>query len=815
MKILKFGGTSVGSVEAIAFLVEIVKKSHNSGQKPMLVCSAMSGVTNNLLRMAENASNGNNYAEDLDRLKNQHLDIISSFISDKEVSVELIEDLISKLGAILHGVNALNEISARTKDHVMSFGEQLSCRMITAIMQEMVGPTIYTDSRPFIITDNSFGNAMIAQEETFSQICQWYDQLGEAIPVITGFIASNTTGKTTTLGRGGSDYTASIVGAALNAKEIQIWTDVNGFMTADPRLVRNAFTLSELSYKEAMELSYFGAKVIYPPTLIPAISKNIPILIKNTFNSTHAGTAILPKSTTNGSIIKGISSIKNVSLINVEGNGMVGLKGFGGRLFGALAKADVNIILITQASSEHSISFAIAPDYTKPALEAIQNEFEMEIFNKKIEQPTAETQLSILAVVGENMRHTKGLSGKLFQSLGRSGVNVIAIAQGSSELNISVVIAEEDLSKALNSVHDSLFLSPVKTLHLFCAGTGNIGTELLSQLMQSENALQINHQMHLKVMGIINSRKMVFAKDGGIDLKDWKNILFEQGKKADLKAFIKEIEKMNLPGSIFIDNTSNQQLVEQYDALFNQNVSVVACNKLGASGPFATYSKLKRSARKKGVDFLFETNVGAGLPIIKTMNDLHISGDRFLKIEAILSGTISFIFNNYKNDRSFADVVLEAQQKGFTEPDPRDDLSGMDFSRKMLILARETGLPLEMQDVNIESILPEASLKAPSIEAFYEELKRSEKYFSALKSKAASENKVLRYIGMIEDGQIHIRLSFVGLEHPFYSLSGSDNIISFTTLRYKNTPLVVKGPGAGAEVTATGVFADILRVASF
>jgi bifunctional aspartokinase / homoserine dehydrogenase 1 len=815
MKVLKFGGTSVGNAEAISLLSEIVKRSFLAGEKPLVVCSAMGGVTNQLIKLSEDAAKGEDTTEEMWQLREKHLQIIETyFCENNKVSVPL-EQLFNELQLLLGGIKALQECSARTLDRVMAIGEQLSCTLIAAVLQEKVGDAIYTDARKLVATNSRFGNATLNEAITNERIRAWYGTIQHQIPVVTGFIASDAKGDTTTLGRGGSDFTAALFGASLGAKEVQIWTDVDGFMTADPRLVKNAFTLPELSYKEAMELSYFGAKVIYPPTLIPAIAKNIPITIRNTFNADHPGTAIVPKVVASGNIIKGISSIRKVSLINVEGSGMVGLKGFGGRLFGSMADAGVNIILITQASSEHSISFAVSPEDTVNAMEAIQKEFEMELFSRKIEAPKADTELSILAIVGENMRHTKGLSGKLFQSLGRSGVNVVAIAQGSSELNISVVIAEEDLAKALNAVHDSLFLSPVKTLHLFLAGTGNIGKELISQLLQSESHLKEEHQQQLKVMGIINSRKMLFDSNGGIDLNSWKNELFEKGTTAGIEQFIQQIEALNLPNSIFVDNTSNPLLVEQYEKLFSQNVSVVACNKLGASGKYASYSKLKRLARKNGVDFYYETNVGAGLPIIKTMNDLLISGDHFLKIEAILSGTISYIFNNFIGDRNFADVVKEAQKLGFTEPDPRDDLNGMDFARKMLILARETGLPLEMEDVQLQPILPEACLKAPSIEAFYQELINAEAHFSALKKKASAENKVLRYIGMIEDGQIHIRLSFVGQDHPFYSLSGSDNVISFTTLRYKNNPLVVKGPGAGAAVTAAGVFADILRVAAF
>lgn len=810
MKVLKFGGTSVGSIEPIGKLIAIVKDQQQS--KTIIVCSAMGGVTNQLIEMAEAASEGDSYFQSLNALSIKHYEVVEHFINHPEFTRRELDSLFAQLGKLLEGISALGELSARTKDHVMSFGEQLSCTLIAGVLSQHHCDAVYTDSRNLLITDSRYGNAAIKEAVSFENIQKWHTDLKACAAVVTGFIGRNEAGHTTTIGRGGSDLTAALFGAALKAEEIQIWTDVDGFMTADPRWVKNAFTLTELSYKEAMELSYFGAKVIYPPTMIPAISRNIPIVIKNTFKPDHPGTYIRPKAVSNQGMIKGISSIRKVSLINVEGGGMVGLKGFGGRLFGALADAGVNVILITQASSEHSISFAVAPEDTETALDAIRAGFELELISKKIEAPTADRNLSILAVVGENMRHTKGLSGKLFQSLGRSGVNVVAIAQGSSELNISVVIAEDDLSKALNAVHDSLFLSPVKTLHLFLAGTGNIGTELLRQLEQSEEHLRSEHQLHIKVMGITNSRKMIVSNNGGIALNDWKNQLDASGQPASAEEFIKQIETLNLPNSIFVDNTSQPALIAMYEKLFALSVSVVACSKLAASGKFETYHRLKKMARKNGVDFFYETNVGAGLPIIKTMNDLLISGDHFERIEAILSGTISFVFNNFTQNRPFAEVVKEAQLKGYTEPDPRDDLNGLDFARKMLILARETGLDMELEQVHLDPILPQACMQALSIDDFYAELENAESYFDGLRDKALASGKVLRYIGIIEGGHAAVKLEMVGQDHPFYHLSGSDNIISFTTLRYRHNPLVVKGPGAGAGVTAAGVFADILRV---
>ncbi len=812
MKVLKFGGTSVGSVEAIRNLTKIVSESAMNGDQPLVVCSAMAGVTNQLIALASHARENNNTAAGFQQLVSLHLEASADLLVNSQPLRGEMMSLFARLENLLSGISVVGELSARTLDLVMSFGEQLSCRLVTACLSEAGLKAEYTDSRQLVITDSRYGNATVLEEDTYRNISQWFSGVGDVVPVVTGFIATNAQSQTTTIGRGGSDLTAAIFGAALQADEIQIWTDVDGFMTADPRLVRNTFTLPELSYKEAMELSYFGAKVIYPPTMIPAIAHNIPILIKNTFNACHPGTTILPKPSANGSLIKGISSINRVSLINVEGSGMVGLKGFGGRLFNGLAEAGVNVILITQASSEHSISFAVAPDDTGPALEAIKKTFEWEISTQKVESPTAKQQLSILAVVGENMRRTRGLSGKLFQSLGRSGVNVVAIAQCSSELNISVVISYNDLAKALNAVHDELFLSPYKSLNLFVAGTGNIGRELLNQIAASKKYLQDELHINLRLMGIANSRRMLLAEDQSVAPTQWNEMLEQKGQKAEIETFIRHIIGRNLPNTIFVDNTSSEKLVEQYELLLRNNVSVVACNKLGASGTQEQYDRLKSTARRAGVDFLYETNVGAGLPVIKTMTDLLASGDRFLRIEAILSGTISYIFNNYRGGRTFASVVREAREKGFTEPDPRDDLSGMDFRRKVLILARETGLKLDADDIELQPVLPDACLAAPEVESFFIELEKAESYFVALLQQAELQQKKLRYIGSIASGKASISLQMVDIRHPFYNLDGSDNIIAFTTTRYHSNPLVVKGPGAGAGVTAAGVFADVLRV---
>ncbi len=814
MKILKFGGTSVGSVEAISKLLNIVQDQQQQGQSVAIVCSAISGVTDTYLRLLTEAASGNDYLRVLREVEQRHYEIVRAFLEIKRQNNALLglKMLFNELDDLLAGVRALGEVSARIKDKVAAYGELCSNLMISHFVDQHCGRAVFADARQFIKTDSSYGNARVNDGLTYQLIRNYFKQQPNTIPVITGFIASNDKGETTTLGRGGSDYTAAIIGAAMEAEEIQIWTDVDGFMTSDPRLVKKAFSLHNLSYNEAIELSYFGAKVIYPPTMRPAIARNIPIVIKNTFNPGFPGTLIGPQSSSNGSLIKGISSIPAISLVNIQGSGMVGLTGFSGRLFSSLAHFGVNVILITQASSEHSITLAISPQDVPLAYQAIETEFEYELVKGQLNKPEVENELSIIAAVGENMRNAKGLAGKFFSALGRSGVNISAIAQGSSELNISAVIEKQDLRKALNSVHDALFLSPVKTLHVFSCGTGKIGGTLLKQIMENYEHLEGHRHVRINLAGVSNTKKMLINREG-INLSHWQQELGEHGEPSNLDTFIEHAIALNLPNSVFVDNTASAVVAQSYDKLFKHNISVVTCNKIGNCGSFDSYNRYKKLAGKYGVDYWYETTAGAGLPIIKTLHDLLISGDEVLRIEAILSGTISFIFNEFKGDRSFADVVREAQEKGFTEPDPRDDLSGLDFARKMLILARETGLPTELQEVQIQPILPKNCQEAPTVEAFYEELEKSEDYFKEMKQKAEAENKTLRYIGNLENGVVKVELMMVDASHPFFSLSGSDNIVSFTTNRYRFNPMVIKGPGAGAEVTAAGVLADLVRVA--
>lgn len=812
MNILKFGGTSVGSVESISALIEILKPLQGD-ENPIVVLSAMGGVTNALLDMAENARNLRDYGDALKLVEEKHFKVIRTLLpagAQNPVLTKL-KIYFNELEDILQSVYNLRELSAQTRDLILSYGERCSTVMISHIAKQQFPDAVYVDGAEFIKTDSNFGQAKVNTYMTEMLINDFYEANSNKMLFVTGFISSNDDGRVTTLGRGGSDYTAAIWGAALNASEIQIWTDVDGMLTADPRIVKKAFSLPELSYTEAMELSYFGAKVIYPPTMIPAFLKKIPIVIKNTFNTAFEGTYIRHGVSPSNLPIKGISSIDEISVLNLSGSGMVGKAGFSGRLFSMLSREQVNVVLITQSSSEHSITFAVKPADSLKALSLINKEFELELQARKLEYPEVENGLSVVAIVGENMKRTPGMSGKLFSALGRNGVNVRAIAQGSSEYNISVILSKTDLSKAVNAIHDAFYANLKKTLHVFCLGTGNIGKTLFKQLQDQMPFLADNNDLQVKVMGVSNTRKM-YLDPRGIDLNTWEEDLNSQDTKASLPDFIRRMKAMNLPNCVFVDNTASHNPVEFYLDILQSSISVVTCNKLGNSADYEQYAAFKQAARTYGVDFFYETNVGAGLPIIRTLKDLMLSGDKVGRIEAILSGTISYIFNNYKDGVLFHEVVKEAQEKGYTEPDPRDDLNGKDFMRKMLILARDAGYALEEKDIELENMLPPSCMAAESVADFYKELKNNSAYFENLKNQATQENKVLRYIGKMEDGKVSITLQMVDEDHPFYTLSGSDNIISFTTNRYKDRPLVVKGPGAGAEVTAAGVFADIINV---
>jgi aspartokinase/homoserine dehydrogenase 1 len=812
MNILKFGGTSVGSASSISALLAIVSEAREKDDC-VVVLSAMSGVTNLLLDMAEKAQLGEDYTAQLRTLEEKHFDVIRSLLpaSAQNPVFTKLKIYFNELEDILQAVFNLKELTTQSKDLILSYGERCSTFMVSHIAKQEQADVLAVDGSELIKTDSDYGQAKVNMPLSEMLINDFYSHHVGKLLFVTGFISSNDEGRVTTLGRGGSDYTAAIWGSALNVREIQIWTDVNGMLTADPRIVEKAFSLHELSYTEAMELSYFGAKVIYPPTMTPAFLKKIPIVIKNTFDASFPGTYIRHNVKTSELPIKGLSSIDDISILNLSGSGMVGKTGFSGRLFSLLSREQVNVVLITQSSSEHSITFAVKPADAIKALNLISKEFELELQAKKLEYPEVENGLSVLAIVGENMKHTPGMSARLFNALGRNGVNVRAIAQGSSEYNISVILAKADLSKALNAVHDAFYSELKKTLHVFCLGTGNIGKTLFHQLEIQMPFLAKNNDLEVRVMGISNSRQMYLSK-GGLNLQDWQRKLDEVAEPADLKLFVAQMKAMNLPNCVFVDNTASATPVNYYKEILESSISIVTCNKIGNSADLEQYQAFKKAARTYGVDFYYETNVGAGLPIIRTLRDLMMSGDKVARIEAILSGTISYIFNNFKGDKLFHHVVKEAQEKGYTEPDPRDDLNGKDFMRKMLILARDAGYAMEEKDISIESMLPPACLAASSVEDFYQELENNATYFENMKTQATENNQVLRYIGKLEDGKVEITLQMVDESHPFFALSGSDNIISFTTDRYKERPLVIKGPGAGAEVTAAGVFADIINV---
>jgi len=816
MKVLKFGGTSVGNADSISKVVDILLSYKKKKEAYTVVFSAMSGVTNLLVEAGKKASESDeSYQKALKEIEKRHFDTIKKLLDIKTQSkvVANIRMLINELEDLLHGVFLLKELSPRTLDLVSSFGERMSSYIMAEYMLQSGIKCTYVDARSLIRTDDNFGNAKVNVKHTNQNIKEHFDAARD-VQVLTGFIASTEKAETTTLGRGGSDYTASLVAAALSADCVEIWTDVNGVMTADPRAVKRTFTLPAISYVEAMELSHFGAKVIYPPTLQPAFNKKIPIWIKNTFNPEFEGTLISEKTKANDFLIKGISSIGNIALINLQGSGMVGVPGVSSRVFSALARKGVNVILITQASSEYSICFAVAPEDAEKARLLIEVEFEAEMASKKIEKVHVETDLSIVALIGENMKKTPGIAGRMFTALGKNGINVIAIAQGSSELNISVVIPKNDLSKALNALHEAFFLSDIKTLNLFAVGLGLIGSTLMQQIRKAAEYLLKEKSLKINVIAVSNSKKMLF-NENGIDLKTCKDKLLKDGQDMDIEQFIREMKRLNLENSVFVDNTSSKDVIVHYEEILKSSISIVTPNKLANSGKYKDYEKLQRACQKYKARFLYETNVGAGLPVINTLRDLKYSGDKIIKIEGILSGTLSYIFNNFKPGARFVDIVKEAKERGFTEPDPRDDLNGMDVARKILILAREAGFDLEPSDVKVENILPEPCLKAKSVDDFFAQLDKHNAVFEEQLLKAEKNKKVLRFIAKLENGKATVNLESVGPEHPFYSLSGSDNMISFTTERYKERPLVIKGPGAGAEVTAAGVFAEIISISNY
>jgi len=816
MKVLKFGGSSVAKPERIRSIADILKDYYKRGEKFAVVFSAFGGVTDYLIKMSSAAAKGDeSYIEHFNSFSKRHIDTVNELFNEaekEEILAELKENH-EVLKGLLKGVFLVREASPRTMDYVLSFGERNSNYIISQYLRKEGINTNYLDARKIIKTDKKFGAAKVDLDATSKNIQEYFANHPE-VQITTGFIASSKGGLTTTLGRGGSDFTAAILAAGLDAESIEIWTDVDGVLTSDPRRVKSAFTIPTLTYAEAMEMSHFGAKVIYPPTIQPAMAKGIPIYIKNTFNPSFVGTFISKESSVNGHPIKGISSISDISLLTLQGSGLFGVPGIAARLFNSLARAKINVILITQGSSEHSISFAVSPKDSARAKRKVDEEFEYEFQSDGVELAKVENDLSIIAIIGENMRYEPGISGKLFQALGKNGINCVAIAQGSSELNVSVVINKVDESKALNSLHESFFLSDTKELHLFMVGVGLIGSTLLNQIEQQNAYLKENSQLQIKVIGISNSRKMYF-NEAGIDLNTWKDNLLNSNEAADVSTFIAKMKMLNLSNTIFVDNTANTAITSHYEKILDSSISISTPNKIATSSAYLQYERLKYIAKKRGVQFLYETNVGAGLPVISTLNDLIQSGDRILKIEGVLSGSLSFIFNSFTEGVKFSTVVKQAKDLGFTEPDPRTDLNGIDVRRKLIILARESGLPLEQASVKIDAILPESCQKAENVAQLFEEIEKADDYFENMRANAAKEGKVLRFIAKLENREASIVLQAVDASNPFHSLSGSDNMIVFTTDRYKERPLVILGPGAGAEVTAAGVFAEIITIGNF
>ncbi|MBN8865188.1 MAG: bifunctional aspartate kinase/homoserine dehydrogenase I [Sphingobacteriales bacterium] len=810
MQVLKFGGTSVANAENIGKVAAVVSNAAQK-ERTVVVVSALGGVTDLLLQAGQLASEGQeSYKEKLALVEQRHLDTVKQLIPVAQQSqlLSLVKKTCNDLEDLCNGIFLLGELTSRSKDRIASYGEWLSSQIISAALQTRGLNNTWLDARRLIVTDSQFTAAQVDMPATQANLQQCFADSDAPLFLVPGFIAADRQGITTTLGRGGSDYTAAIIAAAVQASVLEIWTDVSGMMTADPRLTPNARIIPHISYQEAMELSHFGAKVIYPPTIQPVMGKGIPVWIKNTFAPQDEGTLIEASVKRNGNIVRGISSINNIALISLEGSGMIGIPGFSKRLFEALSNERINVILITQSSSEHSICVAVDAAAASRAKTAVDAAFANEITLHKVEPLQIETDLSIAALVGENMKSHPGISGRMFSAMGRNGVNIRAIAQGSSEKNISAVISTKDVRKAINVLHEEFFETTYRQVNLFIVGTGNVGAKLLEQIHQQQAYLQQQLRLQLRVIGLCNSRQMAFSEEG-IDTGAWKEQL-GKGQPADLRAFVETAINRNLRNSIFVDVTASENVAAIYPSLLQKSISVVACNKIAASSAFDNYKRLKDLAGEYNCRFLFETNVGAGLPIIATLNDLLRSGDRVHRIDAVLSGTLNFVFNNYDGSRPFADVVRQAQEEGYTEPDPRLDLSGTDVMRKIMILARESGQRLEMEDIENKSFMP-ASCMQGSVADFYTSMATEEAHFASLLKEAGAAGCKLKFVASFRDGKASVGLQHIDPAHNLYHLYGKDNIVLFYTDRYPEQPLVVKGAGAGAAVTASGVFADILR----
>jgi aspartokinase/homoserine dehydrogenase 1 len=842
MLVVKFGGTSLGTVDALSRVIALLKDPEHAGAVRVVVASAFSGMTDDLIDLAYRArAEDPTYGHALAAMRERHDGIADGFLTGaerKRAKAET-EKTFAELIRTLDGVSILQELSPRILDGIMSFGERLSASLIAAIFSGSGIPAKYLDSRKLIKTDRQHGNARFLAEETFENIASFFHSAPSSfLYVASGFIGSTLQGVTTTLGRGGSDLSASIFGAALRADEVEIWTDVDGIMTADPKLVKNAFRIDEISYIEAMELSHFGAKVLYTPTIKPALKKGIPIYIRNTFNPRAGGTRVTENARESPYAIRGISSMPHVAVIRIQGSGMVGVSGFSSRLFSALGRRGINIVLITQSSSEYSICFAVLPEDTERAVTAVHEEFYREIGAGAIEEPFAESDMAVVAVVGARMKKTAGIAGRVFHALGRNGINVAAIAQGSSELNISAVIARRDEAKAVNAVHEAFFLAGMRSVNLFLLGTGLIGGTMLDQIAEHREVLARDHQVRINVIGAANSRSMLFDAEGldpkeaktllknaktpdaPFDLAAFKECMANAGNAErlglepfDLSLFIEKMQSLNLPNSAFCDCTADDAVSARYAEILEGAIPIVTPNKRANSGALSYYRKIVNYAKERGIPYLYEVTVCAGLPVISTLRDLFLSGDKVRRIEAVLSGTLSYIFNNYDGTVPFSALVRQAKEKGYTEPDPRDDLNAMDAARKALILARECGMPLEFSAVAVEPLLPAACFDAPSVEEFFTELEKADADFEARRARAAAEGKALRYVAVIEEGAVRLSLRAEGAESPFRSLVDADNMVVITSQRYSTLPMVIKGPGAGAQVTAGGVLADILRIA--
>ena len=811
MKVLKFGGTSVGSVNSILSVKKIVEAID---EPVIVVVSALGGITDKLLNTSAMASKGNlAYEKELSEIIARHLDVIEGVIDDKETRFRVQREamaLLDELSNILKGVYLINDLSPKTSDTIVSYGERLSSLIVSHVIRD----ARLFDSRRFIKTVKQFNRHIVDFELTNQLIKETFDPLPR-VSLVPGFISSSKeTGEVTNLGRGGSDYTASILATALDASILEIWTDVDGFMTADPRVISSAYVIDRLTFTEAMELCNFGAKVIYPPTIYPVYHKNIPIRILNTFNPTAPGTYISRERVKEEgkAMIRGISSINDTCLITVQGLGMVGVIGVNYRIFKTLAKNGISVFMVSQASSENNTTFAVRNADADLAVQVLNEEFALERAQGDMNDTVAEKDLATVAIVGENMKRTPGIAGKLFGTLGRAGISVIACAQGASETNISFVIKHKYLRKALNSIHDSFFLSEYKALNLFIAGIGTVGGNLLEQIRIQQPTLMQQNGLKLNVVGISNSKRAIFRREG-IDLDNYRQTRMDEGEESNPAHLCEEILKMNIFNSVFVDCTASPDIAALYERLMNGNVSVVAANKEAASSPYENYLKLKETARHRGIKFLFETNVGAGLPIINTMNDLINSGDHILKLEAVLSGTLNYIFNTISAEIPFSQAIRMAKEAGYAEPDPRVDLSGKDVIRKLVILAREAGYRVEQADVKRNLFIPESYFEG-SLEAFWQEVPRLDADFERQRQQLEAEGKHFRFVARMEQGACEVGLRAVDSHHPFYDLEGSNNIIMISTERYHEYPMIIKGYGAGADVTAAGVFADIISIAN-